>query len=253
MTKKKMLVLLGILLFVSVGVFMIYKITYKEEFNYVVLGDSLSTGRNPYGVDDYGYDDYVRDYLKKENKLGSYLSYAVSGYTIDDIKNDINLNRSIIADNKSQNIKKALREADIVTISIGANDLLKGINISSLPQLGSNKALLEQKVEDIMIKLDDLFGLIKKYAKGKIIVVGYYNPLPHLEKYKNDIDEIITLVDKKYESLCDKHNIYYIETSKDIANNRDYLPNPLDIHLSKEGYKTISKIVISLISTEFFK
>ena len=35
MTKKKILVLLGILLFVSVGVFIIYKVTYKEEFNYV--------------------------------------------------------------------------------------------------------------------------------------------------------------------------------------------------------------------------
>ena len=59
MTKKKILVLLGIALFVSVGVFIIYKRTYKEEFNYVVLGDSLSAGRNPYGTDDYGYTDYV--------------------------------------------------------------------------------------------------------------------------------------------------------------------------------------------------
>lgn len=253
MTKKKILVLLGIILFVSVGVFMIYKATYKESFNYVVLGDSLSAGRNPYGVDDYGYTDYVRDYLKNKNKLGNYLSYAVSGYTIDDIKNDINLNRSIIVDNKNENIRKALRDADIVTISIGANDLLKGINISSLPQLASNKVSLEKKIDDIMIKLDDLFELIKRYAKGEIIVIGYYNPLPHIEKYKNDIDEIITLVDEKYENICNKHSIFYIEISKDISNNDEYLPNPLDIHLSKEGYKTISKSIISLISKEFFK
>lgn len=253
MTKKKILVLLGIALFVSVGVFIIYKRTYKEEFNYVVLGDSLSAGRNPYGTDDYGYTDYVRDYLKKENKLGSYLSYAVSGYAIDDVKNDINLNRSIIINNKNQNIRKVLREADIVTITIGANDLLKGINISSVPQLASNKASLVQKIDDIMIKLDALFELIKRYAKGKIIVVGYYNPLPHLEKYKNDIDEIVAYVDEKYESLCSKYSIYYVKTSEAISKNNDYLPNPLDIHLSKEGYKTIGKSVISLINKEIFK
>lgn len=253
MTKKKILVLLGILLFVSVGVFIIYKGTYKEQFNYVVLGDSLSAGRNPYGIDDYGYADYVRDYLKQKNKLGSYLSYAISGYTIGDVKNDIDLNRSIKVNGKSQNIKKALRDSNIVTISIGGNDLLKGINISSMPQLVSNKEFLEQRIDDIIVKLDDLFRLIKKYAKGNIVVVGYYNPLPHLEKYKNDMDKIISLIDKKYESLCNKHDIYYVEISKDISNNIDYLPNPLDIHLNKEGYKTISDSIISLINKEFFK
>ena len=138
MTKKKMLVLLGIALFVSIGVFIIYKETYKEEYNYVVLGDSLSAGRNPYGVDDYGYTDYVKDYLKKEDKLANYLSYAVSGYTTEDVKNDINLNRSIIDNNKSIGIKKALRESDIVTISIGANDFLKDFNLSNLWQIEVN-------------------------------------------------------------------------------------------------------------------
>ena len=253
MTKKKILVLLGILLFVSVGVFIIYKGTYKEQFNYVVLGDSLSTGRNPYGVDDYGYTDFVRDYLKENNKLGSYLSYAISGYTIDDVKNDIELNRSIKVNGKSQNIKKALRDSNIVTISIGANDLLKGINISSISQILSNKAFLDKRIDDIIVKLDHLLGLIKKYAKGNIVVVGYYNPLPHLEKYKNDIEKVMFVIDEEYENLCNKHDIYYIETSNDISHNKDYLPNPLDIHLSKEGYKIISNSIISLINKEFFK
>ena len=253
MTKKKMFVLLGIVLFVSIGVFLIYKGTYKEEFNYVVLGDSLSAGRNPYGVDDYGYTDYVRDYLKKEDKLASYLSYAVSGYTTEDVKNDINLNRSIIDNNKSIGIKKALRESDIVTISIGANDFLKDFNLSNIPQTLNDKQTLQNNIEDILLKISDLITLIKQYAKGEIIVVGYYNPLPHLEKYKNSIDELIDYVDKVYEELCRKHDVYYIKVSDDISKNVDCLPNPLDIHPNKEGYKIISNLIISLINKEFFQ
>lgn len=76
MKKKRLLVMLVVLFVVSIGVLSIYKITYEEEFNYVVLGDSLAAGRNPYGVEDYGYTDYVRDYLHQEKKLKSYVSYA---------------------------------------------------------------------------------------------------------------------------------------------------------------------------------
>lgn len=253
MTKKKMLVLLGIALFVSIGVFIIYKETYKEEYNYVVLGDSLSAGRNPYGVDDYGYTDYVKDYLKKEDKLANYLSYAVSGYTTEDVKNDINLNRSIIDNNKSIGIKKALRESDIVTISIGANDFLKDFNLSNLSYILNDEVTLQNNIDDILLKISDLITLIKQYAKGKIIVVGYYNPLPHLEKYKDSIDELINYVDKEYEKLCKNNDIYYIKVSDDISKNVDCLPNPLDIHPNKEGYKIISDHIISLINKEFFQ
>lgn len=253
MTKKKMLVLLGIALFVSIGVFIIYKETYKEEYNYVVLGDSLSAGRNPYGVDDYGYTDYVKDYLKKEDKLANYLSYAVSGYTTEDVKNDINLNRSIIDNNKSIGIKKALRESDIVTISIGANDFLKDFNLSNLSYILNDEVTLQNNIDHILLKISDLITLIKQYAKGKIIVVGYYNPLPHLEKYKDSIDELINYVDKEYEKLCKNNDIYYIKVSDDISKNVDCLPNPLDIHPNKEGYKIISDHIISLINKEFFQ
>ena len=253
MTKKKMLVLLGIALFVSIGVFIIYKETYKEEYNYVVLGDSLSAGRNPYGVDDYGYTDYVKDYLKKEDKLANYLSYAVSGYTTEDVKNDINLNRMIIDNNKSIGIKKALRESDIVTISIGANDFLKHFNLSNLSYILNDEVTLQNNIDDILLKISDLITLIKQYAKGKIIVVGYYNPLPHLEKYKDSIDELINYVDKEYEKLCKNNDIYYIKVSDDISKNVDCLPNPLDIHPNKEGYKIISDHIISLINKEFFQ
>ena len=132
MKHKRLIILVGLILFVGIGAFLIYSNTYKEEFNYVALGDSLAAGRNSYGVDDYGYADYVRDYLKQNDKLSSYANYAVSGYSTINIINDINYNRTIEVEETEIGLKRALRESDLVTISIGANDILQNINISSI-------------------------------------------------------------------------------------------------------------------------
>ena len=64
---------------------------------------------------------------------------------------------------------------------------------------------------------------------------------------------IIGLTDKEYEKLCKNNDIYYIKVSDDISTNVDCLPNPLDIHPNKEGYKIISDHIISLINKEFFQ
>ncbi len=252
MKKKKLLMLLLGLLVVSIGIFSIYRNTYKEEYNYVALGDSLAAGRNPYGVDDYGYTDYIRDYLKNENKLKNYVSYAVSGYTTSDVIDDINYNKIINVDDKNVGIKKTLRESDLVTISIGANDFLQNINISSIPSSLSDMETMKNTLDNIFSDIEDLLRLIKQYAKGDIIVIGYYNPLPSLEKYKESIDQVIDYIDVKYKELCDNNNVYYVEISDDFESNLDCLPNPLDIHPNKEGYEIISKEVIKVIKERVF-
>lgn len=252
MKKKKLLVLLVGFIIISIGTFIIYQNTYKEEISYVAIGDSLAAGRNPYGVDDYGYTDYVRDYLKKENKLKNYISYAVSGYTTDDVIEDITYNKIVTVDNKNIGIKKALRESDLVTISIGANDFLKNINLSRLPSSLSDIETIKNNLDGILSDINNLIKIVKQYAKGDIIVIGYYNPLPNLEKYRNNIDKVIDYIDIKYKEICKNNDVYYIEISDDISKNNDCLPNPLDIHPSKEGYKIISKEIIKVIKEKVF-
>jgi len=210
MNKKKIMFLVILSIVVSTFIYFIYNMSYKEEFNYVALGDSLAAGRNPYGIDDYGYTDYVKDYLKNKDKLASFVSYAQSGYTIEDIFNDINLNKSVIIDNKHIGIKKALRESDIVTLSIGANDLLKQINLMDLSKTLGDEGRIKNYIDDILIKANSLLKSIKQYAKGKIIVVGYYNPVPQLEDYKKDIDNIISYIYKEYQKKSKSNDIYYV-------------------------------------------
>ena len=119
--------------FVLLICFLTYSFFKNDKLIYVSLGDSLAAGQNPYGEIGYGYSNYIADYLDSENKLELFVSsYAVSGYKSLDIVDDISRNKEVDVDGKKYNIRSLLREADVVTISIGANDFLEGLSLDNL-------------------------------------------------------------------------------------------------------------------------
>lgn len=248
--KKKLLILLSFVFAVIFLVFLIYNISYQKKINYVALGDSVAAGQNPYGEKKgYGYTDYLKDYYDSHNRLKSYYNYAVSGYItndiIDDLKNNINNDQN----NKYASIRRVLRESDIVTISIGANDFINTMDLSILNDY--EIGLLEDKLVSFMFeynkKFNELIREIKKYAKGKIFVVGYYNPLPSFKEYNSYLNELISYVDAEYSRMCKDNDITYIKVSHLFNDNLDYLPNPFDIHPSIKGYEAIYKEILKYI------
>lgn len=242
----KLFVFLGTL----ISVFIIYNI-FKDEnakINYIALGDSIAEGINSYGSLGYGYPDYIGDYLKKEERLTFYTKdFAKSGYTIEDVSNDIENSKTIIINNEKLNIKEALRESDLVTISIGANDFIKDLSILDFYTKFENMSQAKKEVDKIGIELKKLMILIKKYAKNQIILVGYYNPLPRMETLKADIDELVKYSNNMYEEICDELSITYVDIFEEFNGNKRYLPNPLDIHPNIEGYEVIAKKIIDKI------
>ena len=83
-----------LVLIIALGiVFATYKLflNEKEKLTYIALGDSVAEGMNSYLQVDYGYTDYIKDYLKRNNRLSFYTkAFAKSGYTT----NDLNLDSS---------------------------------------------------------------------------------------------------------------------------------------------------------------
>ena len=122
MKRKKRLLKLIFILLISIIIFIIYKKTNHHNITYTVIGDSLSLGINSYGIVEYGYSDYVKDYLKEKNKLKVYNKQNTSKTaTITSVYNDIITNKN--------DIKILIRDSDIITMTIGLNDLLYRITI----------------------------------------------------------------------------------------------------------------------------
>lgn len=241
------------LLVVIILTLLIYKLTYHKGYNYVALGDGLAVGVNSYGEENYGYSDYVKDYLNNNEFLKSYIkNFAVSSYTIDDLKEDIDNNKRISINNEEVSIRKVLRESDLVTISIGANDFIamfgeKKLDYNAVKKVIDNKNFYVKKIDVIANKLNKLLIEIKKYAKNDIMLLGYYNPLPYLTNYKNKLDDLVEYGNFKLSEICEKNNIYYVDIFDDLNGKKYYFSNPSDIHPNSYGYQAISKNVIGVI------
>lgn len=241
---KVFLVFVGLFLLI----FGIYKINNNNKINYIALGDSLAIGQNPYNEIGYGYSDYINNYLDKNNKLNLYSkNYAQSGYKTIDLLNDIKNNKKININNKNIGLKESLRESDLVTISIGANDFLGLLDVYGPSLFIKTQEELTKTVDKVFKDVDKLFEEISKYAKGDIIVIGYYNPIPRTTLVKEKIDELVNYSDKLYLNTCKKYQFKFISIRKEISSNIDLLPNPIDIHPSLKGYEIVANKVIDYL------
>ena len=226
MKRKKRLIKLIFIVFISIIIFIIYNKTNHHNINYTVIGDSLSLGVNSYGIVEYGYSDYIKDYLKEKNKLKLYNKENTSKTaTITSIYNDIITNKN--------EIKILIRDSDIITMTIGLNDLLYRITIED----NIDNKLLDEIYKEIEINYNNLIKEIIKYNPKKIYIIGYYTTNIK-NKYETE------KINRLNNILKNNNNVIYINTSiisknstKYLSNNNSYYPNHL-------GYKEISKKII---------
>lgn len=242
MNKKKLSKYL-VLLILSLCVFSIYTFFKNEKLTYIALGDSLAEGMNPYGQLGYSYTDYFAGYLKEKNRLSYYTKqYTKSGYTTEDIIKELEINN---------NLKRDLRESDVVTISIGANDFLNSINLKSLN--ANNILELKSKIISIIPNIETCIKEVRKYVKEDLLIIGYYNPVPFLFNTSgNDIDELFAYIDEEYIKIAKKYDCDYISIYGLFKTNSSFLPNSADLHPSLKGYQSIAEEIFDYYSKKEF-
>lgn len=249
---KKIIILLLILILV----FTIYVLNVDKKIYYVALGDSLAAGQNPYNQIGYGYSDYISNYLQENNLLQYYTKdFAKSGYRITDIEKDINENKKINIDGETQGIKEVLRKADLLTLSIGANDVLSKISYTIASNIDSNQiANINSYIEETLENLDNLIDNIQQYFKNDMVLVGYYNPLAATSsEYCRELEPLFIKINSGMKKIAKKHNIHYIGIYEIFKENPEYLPNPKDIHPSSKGYQVIASSIIDVIEQNIIK
>ena len=232
------------IILILTSIFFIYLNTIDKKIYYLALGDSIAAGVNAYGGNNYGYSDYIKTYLENKDLLETYIDeFAVSGYRSVDLKRDIVDNKKITINDKEVTIKNALIKADLVTLSIGANDFFYYLN--------ANNSDVYNHINDSLNDVESLFKLIREYCKEDIIVVGYYTPFQNHDKLEI-MDTVIKFANKKLEQLCKEYKMQFVDVF-DIFKENNYLPNQNDIHPSKEGYEAISEEIIKVIDKNLFE
>ncbi|MDD3453329.1 MAG: SGNH/GDSL hydrolase family protein [Bacilli bacterium] len=187
---KKILIIVIIIIFI----FLIYLTSIDKMIYYLNLSDNYTNQQENYSV-------YYKKYLESKQKLEKYINeFDLNDYRITDLIRMIEENKEIKINNKNQTIKNALIKSDLITLSIGMNDINYKIKITD-----ENK--LYDYADEIANDMEQLFSLIKKYCKEKIVYIGLYN------SFGTKYDEIFRYLNTKIEILCHKYNIIYLNIS----------------------------------------
>ena len=154
-------VFLILILFLSC--YVIYNSTIDNKIYYLTIGDSISKGINEYGVPSYGYSDFIKDYLYKRKKLKEYnKTFTASDYRISDIVRILEYNES----KNEETLNRLIKKADIITISIGMNDLYYKIKD------GHN---IYTYIDEMIINYNKILNYTNKFHHEEIFILGYYN------------------------------------------------------------------------------
>ncbi len=203
---KKILFVVVIVLLV----FLVYKVFLDNQIYYLNL--------NTISNDDYS--KYYKETLEQNDKLEYYNNdYNVEDYRITDLIRFINENTEIVVNGKKQTINHALIKADIITVWVGMNELSYKINTEDTQEL-------YRYSDTILMDLEELFLLLRKFSKEKIIFMNFYNP--GNSKY----DEVISYLNSKMNAIAIEYEIDVLDVSH-IVNNK----------IETEDYKKINSIL----------
>ena len=225
-------------------IFLIYLSTMDRKVYYLVLGDSLATSEGADGLKVRGYTDIVAENLEKKGVLEEYIKkFAEDGMKVPDLIDDIEDNREIEVNGKTIRIKNALVKADLVTLSIGANDILERLDSE---YISDNDVY--NYIDEMTDDLEELLKLIREYSKEDIIMVGYYNPFKDI-----DVQKFTDYLNKRYKEVSNVYDIIYVEIDDVFEAHPEYLPNENNIHPSSEGYEVIAELVMKKVNKNLFE
>ena len=219
------------ILILFISCFYIYKFTRDDKLFYLNIGDGLAKGVSKYGITSYGYSDYLYRDLLEERLLNGYNnSFVNKNYRIIDVINIVKNNNAIKIDNKSVSINQLLKKADIITISIGMNELYY--------KLSYNSYQIYQYLDDMVMEMDTLLNLINKYDNKQIFIIGYYS-------INNEYDDYINYLNTKIKVLTDKYDYIFIDCNR-FLDSRYYSGS--SFYLNVQGYELIYKNILAKLN-----
>ncbi len=288
---KKVLKILLIILAIFLIVILIYLslmniegffggIQNKKEFDIseidkdqdvVFLGDSITNGYMADGglfSDFQGYRGLITEDLKANNIES--INYAVGGYKVDDVVNQINnnvtldeVNKEIIShtetkdkdlidvyttEDKSINIVDSIKESDAIIITIGANDIIeKVLSFDEDGNMSVDFKNIRGKLKDIRDEKKKLFSMIHEINPDtQIYDVGIYFAYPHQSNmFMRVLYPILMFAENIIFIDEDDNNIHFVKIRDNMQNNiKENVSNPNDIHPSKKGHKVIANEVL---------
>lgn len=212
----------------------------KPMLNYVALGDSLAAGYLNDKTGGKGYPEFIKEGIESGSSyLVDLQNFGVGGYksthVMDELVNPKNP--------KYQQVREAIKQADIITYDAGANDVL-GV-IGDVTKFNPNDPELMKQIQAAMITVGDNIDATLKEIRTinpdvQVYVMGYYNALHFLPNIQDAVLYLIGELNKVIYTVTMNNGATFVPTFEIFNGNyQEYLPNP-DIHPTEAGYQAIA-------------
>lgn len=223
--KLKKIFIISILV---LSVFLIYLTTMDKKIYFLALGDSFVLNEKG------SYTKLIANYFNEKNILEEYrYEFIEDDLRITDLTRNIEDNKSIEVNGTNKTLKNALIKADLITLSIGNEELIYKIKTE-------NEIGLYNYIDEMIEDMEKLLKIMREYCKEDIFVLGYLNTST------NKMDKYVKYANEKLITLTKKYEMQYInlEELKENKNNFNLLG------LTSSGQKKVYEILIPLIEKQ---
>lgn len=258
---KQLKSLIGVLLFLAIATFVVFQVlnflsgnetatqkavtkitnkVQKKDISIVTVGDSLTEGIGD-GTSTGGYVSRIADLCATDKKINDITTanYGISGNTSTQILKRIQT---------KTDIQDSLKDADVIVLTFGGNDLMKVIKSQLLKvtedSFAKPEAAYKQRVETI-------FSEIRKLNKqAPIYVYGIYNPF---YLYFSDVPEMQTVVDSwndATKSVVDEQNKAHFIPINDLLSKGNQVESTKNEDTSSTSSHQKAEIVNDLLFEE---
>jgi lysophospholipase L1-like esterase len=232
------------------GVFTVFFLLFtsaKESYSetplqYIAIGDSLTAGLGASEVEYLRIGAFVPSfvkYLREEEKEIVYVeNHGIPGLTSSGLLTSIE---------SSKGLQQRLKNSNIITVTIGGNDLLQLIRNDEISLTAA-----KSKLEDLEIEIKKIHRLLRSLnPSSSIYYVGLYNPYPEDHQYHDIAKIIIPMYNDLFYSLEDNNTIFVSSYEAFVGYESEYTHIAKDdIHPKDIGYEKITSALINAYTVQ---
>jgi lysophospholipase L1-like esterase len=252
MKSNKLVVLLTLLLIINTFISSFAFAGDHSKISLAALGDSITFG---YGLEQNMTAPSSKAFpnLIEGNGSVEVTNLGVSGWTSTDLLNALT---------NDAHFNEALSEANIVTLNIGSNDLLKAIQFYDM--INSNAPIkltpeLELKVKLAALRLGEqlkmIVGHVQEKTSSTIILYTLYNPFdestdPTMSSLHNLGEQIIPVINEQFiKPVSLQSNVVLADAYKAFNGNQNAYILPNDFHPTEQGHQALALLADNALKT----
>ncbi|MCT8137661.1 hypothetical protein H1D32_07775 [Anaerobacillus sp. CMMVII] len=217
-----------------------------EKLSLVALGDSITFGHNLANPASEAFPNYIGQGLFDVTNL------AYPGWTSSQLLEALLSNPAYTS---------SLKEADLITLNIGNNDLLQATEFGKIVtgQKELNPVELAQAVElasvQIAQNLEQIFGIIRSQSEAPILFYNIYNPtVPGPTEFEQTFyylaGQMAQLVNEEviHKFHSPDYGIFVLDAFSAYEGKQAQYLLPQDIHPNLEGHYVLADLANALLA-----